>query len=327
MFNIKYRMSKYIVKEKLICYYENKLYNLLEKEKYMEENNGQIKIKLTTVIVLILLVVIISVGVLLVIFNKNNQSKSNQIEERNVIQSGNQPTDIKRDYISDEQKNKTAFLTATAIKNQIKAKITNNKNQSSVVDGKNISGDLNIWSYVDCYDVDDNIFPKNSTINYMFDDVNSSYEFAPTMPGQEYDVQMLYQNCGYSIEAESLVNAKFVPEKSVDVKSGGGKISAGMTLNKGYYGLPWYTITASSNNAKAIGLTKNENGIIVNSDNFSNLVVTGENDDETKQITLNTESNSVLITEKDNSLVACVDNNNDGTYETVIASSDGDVSP
>ena len=88
----------------------------------MEENNGQIKIKLTTIIVLILLVVIISVGVLLVIFNKNNQSKSNQIEERNVIQSENQSTDIKRDYISDEQKNKTAFLTATAIKNQIKAK-------------------------------------------------------------------------------------------------------------------------------------------------------------------------------------------------------------
>lgn len=233
----------------------------------------------------------------------------------------------KRDYISDEQKNKTAFLTATAIKNQIKAKITNDKNQSSVVDGKNISGDLNVWSYVDYYDVDDNILPKNSTINYIFDDVNSSYEFAPTMPGQEYDVQMLYQNCGYRIEAESLVNAKFVPEKSVDVKSGGGKISARMTLNKGYYGLPWYTITVSSNNAKAIGLTKNENGIIVNSDNFSNLVVTGKNDDETKQITLNTESNSVLITEKDNSLVACVDNNNDGTYETVIASSDGDVSP
>ena len=232
----------------------------------------------------------------------------------------------KRDYIPDEQKNETAFLTATAIKNQIKAKITNNKNQTSVVDGKNISGDLNIWSYVDYYDVDDNILPKNSTINYIFDDVNSSYEFAPTMPGQEYDVQMLYQNCGYKIEAENLVTAKFVPEMSIDVKSGGGKINARMTLNNGYYGLPWYTITASSDNAKAIGLTKNENGIIVNSDNFSNLVVTGKNDNETKQIILNTESNSVLITEKDNSLVACVDNNNDGTYETTIASSDKDNS-
>ena len=63
----------------------------------MEKNNGQIKIRLTTVIVLILLVVIISAGVLLVIFNKNNESKSNQIEEGNTMQSGKQPTDIKRD--------------------------------------------------------------------------------------------------------------------------------------------------------------------------------------------------------------------------------------
>ena len=63
----------------------------------MEENNDQIKIKLTTVIVLILLVVIIIGGVLLVIFNKNNESKGNQIEEGNITQSEYQPTDIKKD--------------------------------------------------------------------------------------------------------------------------------------------------------------------------------------------------------------------------------------
>lgn len=65
--------------------------------KYMEENNSQIKIKLTTVIVLILLVLIIIFGVLLVIFNKNNESKSNQIDEGNSTQSEYQPTDIKKD--------------------------------------------------------------------------------------------------------------------------------------------------------------------------------------------------------------------------------------
>ena len=63
----------------------------------MEENNSQIKIKLTTVIVLILLVLIIIFGVLLVIFNKNNESKSNQIDEGNSTQSEYQPTDIKND--------------------------------------------------------------------------------------------------------------------------------------------------------------------------------------------------------------------------------------
>lgn len=63
----------------------------------MEENNSQIKIKLTTVIVLILLVLIIIFGVLLVIFNKNNESKSNQIDEGNSTQSEYQPTDIKKD--------------------------------------------------------------------------------------------------------------------------------------------------------------------------------------------------------------------------------------
>lgn len=63
----------------------------------MEENNNQIKVKLTTVLVLIVLVVIISVGVLFVVFNKNNESKSNQIEQGNTTQSEYKSTDIKKD--------------------------------------------------------------------------------------------------------------------------------------------------------------------------------------------------------------------------------------
>lgn len=63
----------------------------------MEENTNKTKIKLTTVVILLLLVVIISLGVLFVIFNKNNESKNNQTEKENTIQSGKQTTDIKND--------------------------------------------------------------------------------------------------------------------------------------------------------------------------------------------------------------------------------------
>ena len=75
----------------------------------MEENNNQIKIKLTTVIVLILLVVIIIVGVLFVISNKNNDSKGSQVEERNTIQTESKQTDIKSDTKTDYSNTDLSF--------------------------------------------------------------------------------------------------------------------------------------------------------------------------------------------------------------------------
>lgn len=75
----------------------------------MEENNNQIKIKLTTVIVLILLVVIIIAGVLFVISNKNNDSKGSQVEERNTIQTESKQTDIKSDTKTDYSNTDLSF--------------------------------------------------------------------------------------------------------------------------------------------------------------------------------------------------------------------------
>lgn len=75
----------------------------------MEENNNQIKIKLTTVIVLILLVAIIIVGVLFVISNKNNDSKGSQVEERNTIQTESKQTDIKSDTKTDYSNTDLSF--------------------------------------------------------------------------------------------------------------------------------------------------------------------------------------------------------------------------
>lgn len=58
----------------------------------MEENNNQVKVKLTTIIVLQLLVVIIIVGIVFVIFNKNNDSKSSNIKENNSVYNIKLPT-------------------------------------------------------------------------------------------------------------------------------------------------------------------------------------------------------------------------------------------
>ena len=63
----------------------------------MEENNNQIKVKLTTLIVLILGVAIIIAGIVFVIFNKNNENKSSKIEERNTTQAEYKQTDTKTD--------------------------------------------------------------------------------------------------------------------------------------------------------------------------------------------------------------------------------------
>lgn len=68
----------------------------------MEENNNQIKVKISTIIVLVSVVAIIIVGIVFVELNKNRDSKSSEVEEKKTIQVEDKKTDTKTDYADTE---------------------------------------------------------------------------------------------------------------------------------------------------------------------------------------------------------------------------------
>ena len=96
------------------------------------------------------------------------------------------------------------------------------------------------------------------------------------------------------------------------------KYGISLTANDGYYSLPWYTIEVTGNNAKEISAQWKDNGILVTGDNLENVTVIGANDVDTQELTFSTDEDSVLISESDNKLIALLDTDDDGVYDTDV---------
>lgn len=222
----------------------------------------------------------------------------------------------KMNYVSDYAQNKYAYLSATH-KRAIVNGIISNGTKSSIVSGSDILGDLDIWSF---YDEMENKTLSNS-VTYAMENLSSSYSYEPINSTDDINLSMSYENCGFMVYSQKLTKAKFTPEKSVAVKNNGGNTELKMTLNDGYYELPWYTIGVNSNNSKEISLTKHNDGFLVDGDNLKEITITGNNDIETKELTFSTTEDNVFIGESNNELTVSIDKDKDGTYETVIADS------
>lgn len=78
-----------------------------------------------------------------------------------------------------------------------------------------------------------------------------------------------------------------------------------------------------SKGAKALKMEMTEEGILITGDNLEELTVIGNNSEEKVELNINTEQNKVLIKANNakNKLVAYIDSDNDGTYETAIGES------
>ncbi len=219
-------------------------------------------------------------------------------------------------YVSDYTQNKYAYLSATHKRTIVNA-IISDGTKSSKVKGSGILGDLNIWSF---YNEMENETLSNS-VTYAMENLSSSYSYEPIDSTDNVNLSMSYKNCGFMVDSDKLIKAKFTPEKSVAVNNNGGITTLKMTLNDGYYELPWYTIGVNTNHSKEISLTKHDDGFLVDGDNLKEITITGNNDTETKELTFTTTENKVLIGENDNELTVSIDKDKDGVYETVIADS------
>jgi len=95
--------------------------------------------------------------------------------------------------------------------------------------------------------------------------------------------------------------------------------SLSLTANDGYHVLPWHTIETTSGDAKELSLELTDDGVIVAGDNLINTTITGiQGDEEEETVSISTDEDSVLITEKDEKFEILIDADNDGEYETPI---------
>lgn len=158
--------------------------------------------------------------------------------------------------------------------------------------------------------------------NIIFKD-GDWYSFETLNDTDPLEASMLFGDSYMTAKTIAGGKAIFENKKSVTLSNPSGKeYEISLTLNDEFMTLPWYTITATGTDAKDIKLEMVPEGVIVSGDNLKNLVVKGNNTEETVELNINTDKNKVLITANNDEtkLIAFIDTDGDGTFETPLDS-------
>ena len=141
------------------------------------------------------------------------------------------------------------------------------------------------------------------------------------------DVSMEFKDSYMTAETKAGGKAVFENNKSVELSNASGEeYELKLTLNEEFVTLPWYTVSLEGTDAKEIKLEMVEQGAIVSGDNLTNLKVKGNNLEETVELNINTDENEILVTadEDQTELIAFIDTDGDGTFETPIGAVKGE---
>ncbi len=115
--------------------------------------------------------------------------------------------------------------------------------------------------------------------------------------------------------------AEFEDKKSVKLSNySGQEYEMKLTLNNEFKTLPWYTITVDGTGTKEGKLEMVENGAIISGDDLKNIIVKGNDLEETVELGISTDKDKVLITANNDKtkLLAYVDTDGDGSFETLL---------
>ncbi len=137
-----------------------------------------------------------------------------------------------------------------------------------------------------------------------------------------FDCGIIYQNTYLQAKGSNLATITYDPVGKVELKGEESSYQAALTLNEDNAILPWYTLGASGENASNVSIENTQKGVLLKSNHLKNVKILGKNDTETKELTINTEEDTVLLKEKNNNLAAYTDTDKNGTYDTLIAESD-----
>ncbi len=181
-----------------------------------------------------------------------------------------------------------------------------------------------IFSLLDCnavLDEDGDIIPADS-MTVILPSLTESYTLKPISEDDNCNFDMMYENIGLSAISDKAESITFTPERKVSVEGNEGKYELTVCANEGYYNLPWYLLTVSGEDSEAIALEQTDDEILVSGTNLKGVKVTAENREETKNIEFSTDETKVLLSSENDGntemLVAKIDEDEDGTFETVL---------
>jgi hypothetical protein len=196
-----------------------------------------------------------------------------------------------------------------------KIMIESENSGSALVSLNNISGDLElVGPVVSAYRgsiTDEYIyyFPKDDIYKFTNDE------------NATLDISIAFANSLISATSSNANEIIFYPNGKVSITGDKSDYDLSLTFNEGYYTLPWYTIKATGKNMNSVSFEQAPNGVMLISDNFTNVKIIGENDIENVELIFSTDKGSVLIKNDGNTLSVYTDSNSDGIYDTKIAQS------
>lgn len=212
---------------------------------------------------------------------------------------------------------------------------TSSENSYSVNWGSG-SADINgaISSNVSGTDRVDVIVETNVTADGTTGEVSAS---AVLPEAKEYTIKSSEDGMPYELQNENYLTVA-ASKKSGTIKlqaDGGAKIDTqeagdyyiSMTANDGYHELPWSTVEISGKDGKQISADMTDEGIVVSGDNLKDMTITGENDDQTQEVTVSTDKSDVLISSDNGDISVKQDSDGDGKYETDIVKPTPDPKP
>jgi hypothetical protein len=164
------------------------------------------------------------------------------------------------------------------------------------------------------------VFPdlagSSNAVNIYMDDMEQPFEIEPQTAGAALDVSVKYAETYAAIEADTVNSTSFTPDGKVGIEGNGGAYS--MTLSADDSPLKWYEINTAGTYKSTVSLELVDDGYLLCGDSLSNIKVTGKNDDEIEDLSFSTNKENVLIAQQSGELVALVDNDGNGTYETKL---------
>ena len=212
---------------------------------------------------------------------------------------------------------------------------TSSENSYSVNWGSG-SADINgaISSNVSGTDRVDVIVETNVTADGTTGEVSAS---AVLPEAKEYTIKSSEDGMPYELQNENYLTVA-ASKKSGTIKlqaDGGAKIDTqeagdyyiSMTANDGYHELPWSTVEISGKDGKQISADMTDEGIVVSGDNLKDMTITGENDDQTQEVTVSTDKSDVLISSDNGDISVKQDSDGDGKYETDIVKPNPEPKP
>jgi hypothetical protein len=137
--------------------------------------------------------------------------------------------------------------------------------------------------------------------------------------GQPLDLTAMYNNYYMTAAASAPESVQFDPAGSVGIEGDAKKFSMALTGNDGYHALPWYTLKVSGDSATDPKITSGDDGYLLTGENMKGVTVFASNDTEASELTFKTDSGEVLIATDGTNLTASVDTDDDGRFETLLA--------